>query len=628
MAGELQVAAIGDSLIWGQGNRRQDRFSALFTAQLQGSVGKPGKLVWDSSRSGATIRSKRREREEFVDTYPDLFPSGAGEAAFISGSNHSPAAGLYGEIPSSFPTVLGQVEMIPAATGERIDIALVDGGINDINPEDVINPQVARGKWIERYDGEIRRVAEDDVTPLLRAVRDKCPNAVILYFGFFEGVSYQSSPAKIRAFFKHEFNDDFKWWFNQYVYRDVDVNDLINEAQTRGEWFLGRWQYWTRQAVNAVSRSDAERGPGVVYVPSGIGGSHAAFTKGSRLWEDYELPTSDPATAERLNGIPRQRQVKRMAEMYFQAVLRGGLGSKSEAERRQMARDLDSRITGPISLKRNLQSYAAAKGGEETTKALIGGLAKEIHRIQHGMIASLAHPNAMGSASYARNATERYAGHLKRMSQISAGGAGASKLDALLRRYNLRGGGALAGAVHHIDVDSITLRVTTAATSSKLMVLPAFLVLGRAGGGVLLNELLTFQPYRQEVPTDLFILNKRYPYLEPGEKNRLTLAVFGVSLDEISSASLVLGPDPGKTPGGRSWTPESIEIEVNGQPVHTVAIPGGTRLGPGDHMDLGWPRPAPGFKPPTVALQQVPPVAQLEKIKKTAATAGGPTPMG
>src|SRR6266516_1267673 len=34
-AGSLQVAAFGDSLMWGQGNRRQERFSALFTGGLQ-----------------------------------------------------------------------------------------------------------------------------------------------------------------------------------------------------------------------------------------------------------------------------------------------------------------------------------------------------------------------------------------------------------------------------------------------------------------------------------------------------------------------------------------------------------------------------------------------------------------
>ena len=500
-AGSLQVAAFGDSLMWGQGNERRKRFAALFTDDLMASVGKPGVLVWDSSRSGAKIRALPGERESFVDVYPHLFPDSARRTAFLSGRDESPASGLYGEVPATFPTVLGQVDMMPASTGRQIDIVLVDGGVNDVAVEDVINPQVATGKWIERYDGQIRGVAEDHVTSMLRAVRAKCPNAVILYFGFFVGVSYQSSTSKIREFFRHEFNDDFKWWFNQYIYHDADVNDLINEGQTRGEWFLGRWQYWTRKAVSDLSSSDAARGPGILYVPSGIGATHAAFTPGSRIWEDYELPTSDPATPDRLRGIPRRGDADQLGKMYLQAVLRGAPGSQSEAARRQMARDLDARINGPTSVKRNLQSYAAAQGGEPTTKALIQGLAAELHRIQHGMIASLAHPNVQGAASYARNATRRYSEHLQRMNRVRAenpagvggpvvapvGGPPANTLDALMRRYNLRGGGALAGAVPNLDVDSIALIIETSATSSASMILPAFLVLGRVGGGVLLN---------------------------------------------------------------------------------------------------------------------------------------------
>jgi hypothetical protein len=627
-AGSLRVAAFGDSLMWGQGNRRQDRFSALFTGGLRVRVGQPGVLVWDSSRSGAKIRALPGERETFVDAYPFLVPDAATRRAFLDGRDESRALGLYGEVPATFPTVLGQVNMMPAATGRQIDIALVDGGINDITIEDIINPQVATGKWIERYDGQIRHVVEDNVTDLLRAVRAKCPNAVILYFGFFVGVSYQSSTGRIRDFFQHEFNDDFKWWLNQYIYTVTDVNDLINEGQTRGEWFLGRWQYWTRQAVNALSSSDAQRGPGTIYVPSGIGAANAAFTPASRIWEDFELPTSDPATADRLRGIPRQGEAGRMAQMYLQAVLRGGLGSRPETDRRQMARDLDARINGPTSLKRNLQAYAAAQGGETTTAALIQGLAAEIHRIQHGMIASLAHPNTEGAASYARNATHRYAEHLQRMNRVRAG-APANTLDTLLRRYNMRGGGALAGAVPNFDVDSIALIIKTAPTSSTNMILPASLVLGRVGGGVLINRLLTFQPYRRELIGGAVVLDKRYPYLDPGQTNRLTLAVDGVQLEEIASSALVLGPDPGGQllpPGGKSWTPESIELEVNGQRVHTVPIPGGTRLGPGGHLDLGWPGPAAGFQPPPVVLEVIRIVPPLAPINNTATTAGNPPP--
>jgi hypothetical protein len=183
--------------MWGQGNEREDRFSTIFTKQLKDRVGKPGVLVWDASRSGARIREAPGERQEFADTYPHLFPTAQVRKAFLAGDD-APAARLYGEVPATFPTVLGQVEMIPKSLARQIDVALVDGGVNDINVEDVINPLLATGHYIERYDGEIRRVVEKDVVALLQAVREKCPKAVIMYFGFFPGFSYASGVLQAR----------------------------------------------------------------------------------------------------------------------------------------------------------------------------------------------------------------------------------------------------------------------------------------------------------------------------------------------------------------------------------------------------------------------------------------------
>ena len=143
----LRVAAFGDSLMWGQGLRRAERFTALFTTALRAEACRVS-LVWDESRSGAEIRATGDQRVTFVDTYPHLFPNGRGRDRFVAGTDDTPATGLYGELPSRFPTVRGQVRILPIAEGRRVDIALVDGGINDINVEDIVNPQVHQGEWI------------------------------------------------------------------------------------------------------------------------------------------------------------------------------------------------------------------------------------------------------------------------------------------------------------------------------------------------------------------------------------------------------------------------------------------------------------------------------------------------
>jgi hypothetical protein len=638
-AGSLGVAAFGDSLMWGQGNNRADRFSMIFTKQLQGRVGKPGVLAWDASRSGSKIRDEPDERESFPDIYPHLFPNARVRRAFLDGKDDSPASGLYGEVPATFPTVLGQVNMIPPTLARQIDVALVDGGINDVSPEEIINPLIATGSYIERYDGEIRRVVENDVTALLQAVRAKCPKAVIMYFGFFPGMSYSSDANKLSELFKHEYNDDFKWWLNRYIYEVIDTDKMINEAMTRALWFNGRWQYWTRRAVNAMNANDAKRGPGVLFVPSGFNDSNAAFAFAGRLWDDYTFPTQDPAVEARLRGIPRQAQLEQMKKA-LRAMSRGNTAE---------ALKLDAVIDGPLTLKRNLQDFVA---GQADAQALaLETLADEIHRIQHGMIASLAHPNKQGALSYATQAGSRYAQHLKTMAKVRtenlagppvgdpANAPAAPTLDETLKKYNLRGRGALAGDVTHLQVDSLAVIVKTAPNSSRNMGLPAYLVLTVSfrptGDTVTKQFLLTFMNYvraRGRVTDEGDPIGKPYPYLEPGQVNRLTVVVDDdLNLSDIVSTAILLGPDPypadkGSRPDprrsairsryGRRWSPDSVTLEVNGRPVHTAEL-FGQKIGPDGHVDLGWPDPDPAFQPPVVVMPKVRRVRQLGAFATT-----------
>jgi hypothetical protein len=634
----LQVAAFGDSIMWGQGNNRPDRFSMRFTTGLKARVGKQGVLVWDASRSGAKVRELPGEREQFADVYPSLFTTVPARTAFLNGTDDTPASGLYGEVPSTFPTVLGQVKMIPPAKARQINVALVDGGINDISPEDVINPLIATGHYIERYDGAIRRIVEDNVTALLQAVRAKCPNAVILYFGFFPGLCYSSDADKLRDLFKHEYNDDFKWWFNRYVYELIDVNKMINEAIVRALWFNGRWQYWTRQTVNKMAADDTRRGPGVVFVPSGFGAGEAGFNPTSCLWDDFTFPTQDEAVETRVKRIPRHAQLQQLAHFYLSCISPIGVSVPALL---QEAQALDALIDGPLTLKRNLQDFVARVDGARAR--VVESLADEIHRIQHGMIASLAHPNHRGEVRYATQALTRYADHLDTMDKVreeimagpSPAAGGPQTLDGLLKRCNLRTARPLAADVTHLNIDSLAVIVKTAPNSARNMGLPAFLLL--AGPSLLRRYLLTFSNY-----VDVFDaivhgsdpIGKPYPYLEPGETNRLTVvADDDLKLSDITSAAIVLGEDPWpdapdkvRRRYGRTWSPDTVTLEVNGVRVRTAEL-FGTKIGPRGHVDLGWPAPTPAFQPPKqLEVPKIKRVPKLDAFATTPNMPGNPPP--
>ena len=101
----MRFAAFGDSLMWGQGVARDDRFSALIAKDIGARHKRDGRVAYDRSRSGAQIKVRDgSDREHFVDTYPSLFATEDEEKRFLEGDER-PAMKLFGEVPSSFPTI-------------------------------------------------------------------------------------------------------------------------------------------------------------------------------------------------------------------------------------------------------------------------------------------------------------------------------------------------------------------------------------------------------------------------------------------------------------------------------------------------------------------------------------------
>ena len=491
---QARVAAFGDSLMWGQGLNRTDRFTALIARALPEILGRQeGIVAWDQSRSGAQIRDRIPrvfdhrtqfpiqvfvdQHTQFLDTFPSLFHGRRQEQRFIQGTDESPATGLYGEIPAPFPTVHGQVDLMPDALGETIDVALVDGGVNDIGVEDIINPDVSSGEFVERWDGQIRAVGHDDVLRLLGHVRRKCPNAVIMYFGFYAPFSYESSRSKIRDFLQHEYDDDIAWWFNSLsLIRLRNVNAMVQEAMTRSVWMQGRWHYWTRQAVVDANKTATVRGPGVLFVPSGFTAENSGFATSPFLNEDYTHPTTDPAQHERVSRCPRAPQLDAMRALYSM-LPPGTAANRTPGEMPRWIRDMLNSIDGPLTLRQALMDSLDPPFPSHFVRDRVGELlSAEIGRIQHALIASLGHPNAAGAKSYADNAIARLTGHLAVTRSINldmrpeappAIPAMGETLDAKLRRYRLRGTGSLHADAGHLDVDSLAVRTVTAADSDQ-----------------------------------------------------------------------------------------------------------------------------------------------------------------
>lgn len=162
------LVAIGDSIVWGNGLRDQDKFSALIAQEIQRRTGR---------------RVIRRVHA-------------------ISGSRIMPRAGdiicrvsCNGEVQTANTPILSQVELIEAP--DRVDLLLMDGCINDVGLGAILSPDTDDTALA---DATVRACHEDMLT-LLRKVRAAAPRAGIVVTGYYPIVSLESTlPELVQLF--------------------------------------------------------------------------------------------------------------------------------------------------------------------------------------------------------------------------------------------------------------------------------------------------------------------------------------------------------------------------------------------------------------------------------------------
>lgn len=628
-----RIACFGDSVMWGQGLERADRFSQQIVDRLTASSGTPGTIVHDLSRSGARItvpdnaadatrngvliKDHRSSRHDFVSLYPHLFAGDADREAFVRGDEHV-AHQLDGEVPASFPTVTYQVAALPDALGAKVDLALVNGGNNDVDIEGVATPTVVPHRWVETYDPLIRDVAFVLVRGLLTDVRRKCPQAVILFFGVFAPVSSKTDhDAVMRMIQTYTGASDAAWYLNSLTKIKGDPEDFYSESQARCLWWRGRFSYWARRAVVDVVRNDDLRGPGVLYVPAGFHDENSILAARPFLWSVITHPTTDPARQRRLDAIPRYGRdgliYDHLRGFMAQTDRRpGNWGTPSNEIVQTLVEELD----GPVRLQEAVGQLAIDGQDFEAIDRARTEIASELSRIEHARIASFSHPNGKGASSYATQGLRRLERHHAVVQRLAAERLHppavllGESIDALLRRCGLRSTASLSADATHLDVDSLSVLIDTAEDSGVGFAPSVFLrvtTTDDADGSATTYE-LTFpsryldnrgrQSQEAEADSSEVVMVKTYPWLEPGARNRFAVDTMGdLSLEAITSTWLLIGEPPlaraAFSDEQLQWRPRRIELEVNGVSVRRLEIHAHRPYTPGSRLDLGWPPPAP-----------------------------------
>lgn len=550
----LNVAVIGDSAMWGQGLKTADKFYVLAANRIAQSLRREAAFVVTTARSGAklvaavqtdagkrfvidpdmasfygvkvvrvvdhrtveivlpsgaTLRSPQGDRARFYDNYPHLFTTDEQVIAFFEGNNEDPALALFGDIPATFPTITYQVGRIDDALGDSIDLVIMDGSVNDIDFEGVLDSM--DGPEIGKIDLAIRTFAYEEFKRMVIKARQKFPRAVMLVTGYFSPFSQRSDRDQLEQLAKYRsgkpewqilINDTLTSAWGEILLfpysllgdltdTTVDIEAKLSEAIDRSEFAHSRGLYWLRRAIAELCETDSV-GPGLYFVNPSFRPENSLFAPNSFLHQGYKPPEEnsspdrvrDAALAERLAQIPRRAHLPALddAQQFLRALI--GMIAQNVSpppaliERAKTAiAALHASLNGPLSLRQKLHEVLQETTNVSVLLTASKALNAEIGRIRHAEIASFVHPNEAGARRYADAIVAHYSRHRQLsvssdLSKLAAPNPQAPtqaiSVVATLRRYGFDPQIGLLACLQHMTVDSVAVEMNMSSRSPLL----------------------------------------------------------------------------------------------------------------------------------------------------------------
>jgi hypothetical protein len=239
--GRFQTLFLGDSIVWGQGLREEDKFSTSVIQWLN-------------------------------EYHPDLraFKTVKAHSGAIIGSTGDPAGRLWpSEVPCPDPSIHHQAESFADNDPSDVDLIVMDGGINDVGIRNIFNPRTLTAdlRSLARY------ACGTSMTALLLTVAAKFnnPRTKILVLGYYPVLSNQSRLAGIAP-----------------MISAFGVSDASTRSRGAG------WNPWRRVIDNALLwKSDSDE-----LIQQSIAAASAAHP-GRFIWVDPGIQAENSAFAPR-----------------------------------------------------------------------------------------------------------------------------------------------------------------------------------------------------------------------------------------------------------------------------------------------------------------------------------------
>lgn len=444
---KFTCAVIGDSLVWGQGLKPEEKFCYLAAKELAQRAEQTFSPPEMRARSGAKIAVPPALGSglhfAFTQVFPELF-GGVGETDIFIAGNDRAADNLEHEIPAPFPLIPTQLEMLGKGPRRDIDVLFINGGANDVEFETVLHPD---GPDLLHIHADLRHRVYYPLRDLLVKARRKCPNALIVVPGYFPLMTMTGTHRgpvarfidwhmKIRAkhrptvltsaavaflgqllstgspwaglvrasttllISEHLVKDGIESFFGEEI---RGLNDLAEAMRMRAAITSQLLQFWMARAVAEARQIDDVRGPGILFVNPRFDDVNAIFGSNSFVYGDYD-PPKDPVADERMAADPRAPFVNSLKELLrlleMTAVVSFIPPSTYFYENAEKIRQELRSLGGPATLVALLADDNVMFDQEERAQ-LIGLLKAELLRLKFVRIASFIHPNERGSKRYA-----------------------------------------------------------------------------------------------------------------------------------------------------------------------------------------------------------------------------------
>jgi lysophospholipase L1-like esterase len=280
----FKLVVFGDSITWGQGLQEPYKFHSLVEQYIRDQRSDIGVYKTVRAHSGAVIGANRSE----VASKPQL----------------------PGEINTGEPTIIQQVNAYQG-NPDAVDLILLDGGINDIPPREILNP-LAESNLVE----ETKQHCLDDMNKLLTQVMVKFKKARVVVTGYYRIVAEGSDLDLLAAYLSY----CFFWPLGGvgWVIGHVISEELMDKMVERSRIFKEEANANLKKAVDEINanRPSEYEGPGVLFADPLFGPAHAIFMPNSWLWGlNPDLSPQDtpeaggvaPERAEQCNCAPPDR---------------------------------------------------------------------------------------------------------------------------------------------------------------------------------------------------------------------------------------------------------------------------------------------------------------------------------